>query len=245
MKAFFRREDTPKAPKHVSPDPDLCNEKPCSFLSVLGVNSPSPANVGEGAEPGFPPQKLRILPAVECNSPTLCDEVSGLRGVPVSDVAAGGGDGEEGGCALETDSERIHLEIESAASTADHHTATNKSGGSDVGTYVGKPITDYTNYQLLKNPWRPPPTYQLPYSIHMGKGRETKRYLGHNQLNNYSSWLMYSPSIKGGFCKFCPWFVVGGVAGGRGGENNMRLQTLVTNKEMYFDVTRGFPPFWH
>ena len=144
MKAFFQREDTPTAPEHVSPD--LCNEKPCSFLSVLGVNSPSQANVGEGAEPGSPPQKLRILPAVECNSPTLCDEVSGLRGVPVrvSDVAAAGRDGEGGGCALETDSEKIHDQSESASSssTADHETATKKSGGLGVGTYVCKPITD-------------------------------------------------------------------------------------------------------
>lgn len=81
----------------------------------------------------------------------------------------------------------------------------------DVGAFVGQTIDDFTKYQLLENPWVPPPGYTLPHSVQANR----HRYLRQQHLDTYKSWLVYSPAQKGLFCKYCPWFT----SDSRGGAN--------------------------
>ena len=105
----------------------------------------------------------------------------------------------------------------------------------DVGELIGKEIDDYTKYQLVKYPWVPPESYELPFSIKMEKGIETRRYLRQNHLKLYE-WVVYSPSKGGLFCKYCPWFVVhhaGGI------HKTVALQNLVTQPLKSFKKLTG------
>lgn len=94
----------------------------------------------------------------------------------------------------------------------------------DIGHFVGDiqiRIDDHTKFRLL-NSWKPDPSYNFPYSIHIKNGIERKRYLRYNHFENYS-WLVFSEKYAGLFCKFC---VLSNKNGGK--QKNVPLQKLVT-----------------
>ncbi|CAH1100927.1 unnamed protein product [Psylliodes chrysocephalus] len=105
----------------------------------------------------------------------------------------------------------------------------------DIGNFLNKHLDDYTKYQLLSNHWQPKDDYKFPYSSHLIKGKEVKRYFGHKYLSKYP-WLVFSPAKQGLFCKYCPFFATGGV--GRG-QKAVPLQKLVTKPLINFKDIAG------
>ena len=75
----------------------------------------------------------------------------------------------------------------------------------DIGNFVGTNIDNLTKKNLLTSPWKPSADYNMPYSVHMKKNKQEKRYLNHSHLEQYE-WLVYSDSKKGLFCKYCSLF---------------------------------------
>lgn len=53
--------------------------------------------------------------------------------------------------------------------------------------------------------------FVLPFSVHMKKGKEEKRYLNKSYFEKYK-WLTFSKTMSGLYCKFCVLF---GDKGGR------------------------------
>ncbi|XP_046685278.1 uncharacterized protein LOC124371012 [Homalodisca vitripennis] len=100
----------------------------------------------------------------------------------------------------------------------------------DIGDCIGKgeTISDHKKYQLLENPWRPPPDYDLPFSSTSMKNKDgtlRKRYLNQGHLDKYRSWLVLSHRDRGLYCKYCALFSVSGKAGHN---KAMRLGKLVS-----------------
>ncbi|KAK3929211.1 52 kDa repressor of the inhibitor of the protein kinase [Frankliniella fusca] len=109
----------------------------------------------------------------------------------------------------------------------------------DIGYYVHKSrheIGDVALQQFLENPWVPPSTYTLPYSVHMKKGKEEKRFLRHEHLQT-TEWLVFSKleGKKGLYCKYCPFFVPSAT----GGRNPAPLRQLVTEPVTKFSKLLG------
>jgi hypothetical protein len=79
------------------------------------------------------------------------------------------------------------------------------SCANDIGLFVNKKTDEFTKCQLLERHWTPPKSYEFPHSIHTKNGKEVKRYLGHQHLEQ-RNWLVFSDVKKGLFCKFCVLF---------------------------------------
>ena len=94
----------------------------------------------------------------------------------------------------------------------------------DIGDFIGIVIDDLTKCQILENPWIPPSNYKFPYSIHMKKGKNEKRYLNQSHLDKYQ-WVTFSESKQGLFCKYCPFFQTSKQGGFQG---TVPLKQLVT-----------------
>ncbi|KAK3919252.1 LOW QUALITY PROTEIN: 52 kDa repressor of the inhibitor of the protein kinase, partial [Frankliniella fusca] len=105
----------------------------------------------------------------------------------------------------------------------------------DIGDFIGKNISDFQKRELLENPWHPPSDYTFPYSTGTLKGKEVKRYVNHNHLDKYKSWLVLSHFAKGLFCKYCPWFSQK-IAGG---QKTVPLKALVTEPLRNFKYLLG------
>ncbi|XP_063230714.1 52 kDa repressor of the inhibitor of the protein kinase-like [Bacillus rossius redtenbacheri] len=105
----------------------------------------------------------------------------------------------------------------------------------DIGIFIGQTIDDIQKRELLANPWQAPSNYKFPHSTHNKNGKEVRRFLGHNHLSKYN-WLVFSPSKQGLYCKYCPWFTVGNVAGG---QKTVKLQKLVTKPLTTFSKLLG------
>ncbi|VDO99226.1 unnamed protein product [Soboliphyme baturini] len=73
----------------------------------------------------------------------------------------------------------------------------------DIGLYVNKPISDSLKFDLLVNPWMPPPTYQMPFSLRMRKGKIGRAFLHHWHLRNG---ITFSHVQNGLFCRYCVLF---------------------------------------
>lgn len=84
-------------------------------------------------------------------------------------------------------------------------TSIDRSLTNDIGLFVNKKTDDFTKCQLLERHWRPPKSYDFPHSLHTKTGKEVKRYLGHQHLEQ-RKWLVFSHVEKGLFCKFCVLF---------------------------------------
>lgn len=102
----------------------------------------------------------------------------------------------------------------------------------DIGNVLGKHVDEYTKYQLLTNHWEPTEDYRFPYSSHMIKDKEVRRYFGHKYLSKYL-WLVFSHAKQGLFCKYCPFFAIGG------GQRTVALQKLVTKPLTNFKDIAG------
>ncbi|KAK3917526.1 52 kDa repressor of the inhibitor of the protein kinase [Frankliniella fusca] len=106
----------------------------------------------------------------------------------------------------------------------------------DIGNFIGQKISDLQKRELLLNPWQPPVGYNFPYSTFTFKGKEYKRHLSQKHLDTYRSWLVLSHIARGLFCKYCPWFAVGGVGGQH---KNVPLTKLVTEPLIVFKDLLG------
>ena len=107
----------------------------------------------------------------------------------------------------------------------------------DIGIHIGTihAIDDRINYELLERPRKLPIGCQMPYSVHLKRGKDEKRYLNDSHLQSFH-WLVYSAAQKGLFCKYCPLFVTGA----SGGSNRqVPLQKLVTKPVTKFAKLLG------
>lgn len=79
----------------------------------------------------------------------------------------------------------------------------------DIGLYVSKmsETPDFKKFELLTNPWQPPPNYRLPFSEHQNKGKRQCRYFNRQFLIDFD-WLVLSDVDKGLYCKFCAIFAI-------------------------------------
>ena len=67
-------------------------------------------------------------------------------------------------------------------------------------------LTPEEKYKQLKNIWSPPQTYKFPFQERKDGAVTKKRYATHLHLNTFSSWLCFSNSKQGYFCKSCVFF---------------------------------------
>lgn len=70
----------------------------------------------------------------------------------------------------------------------------------DLGDYINQAMPDDVKYQLLTNPRVLNSSHDFKKDIEMDKTR--KRPFQKTWFERYS-WLVYSPKLKGGLCKFC------------------------------------------
>lgn len=87
-------------------------------------------------------------------------------------------------------------------------------GDVDVGSYIHQDkssISDLEKYNILKHAFVPVPTiyFKFPYSLHSKKQKDVKCFLSVKHFNSFS-WLTYSKSLAGLFCKFCVLFAKSG-----------------------------------
>jgi len=94
----------------------------------------------------------------------------------------------------------------------------------DIGDYVkekGAQISDYNKTKILELSNIPANNFIYPFSTHIKKGKEEKRYLNKTYFEAYK-WRVYSPKKNGFYCKYCVLFA------DKGGKcNNVVLQKLV------------------
>jgi len=78
----------------------------------------------------------------------------------------------------------------------------------DIGKFLGsgKLTDDQTRFSLLTNPWKPPTGYKFPFSVHMKKKREERRFLKQSHLDSFAGWAVFSEHLQGVFCKYCALF---------------------------------------
>ena len=77
----------------------------------------------------------------------------------------------------------------------------------DIGNFINE-ITNFDDtvkYNILKNSWKPGPTFKFPFSIHKKNKRDERRYINYSCLVEHE-WLTYSDIYKGLFCKYCVIF---------------------------------------
>lgn len=96
------------------------------------------------------------------------------------------------------------------SSTNKNDTIANDESVFDIGRYVSNlpAICDLTRFKLLTEPWQPPVGFKFPFSSHNKQRKVEKRYFQRHfqrQRESYT-WLVFSPSTNGLFCKFCSLF---------------------------------------
>ena len=94
----------------------------------------------------------------------------------------------------------------------------------DIGLHIGVSLSDAHKMELLNNSWVPGADYAMPYSTRIINGKEEKRYLKHTHLQQHS-FLSYSPSQQGLFCRPCVLF---GPTTGEAGRGHQKLNALVS-----------------
>ncbi|KAL4153642.1 hypothetical protein QTP88_001475 [Uroleucon formosanum] len=74
----------------------------------------------------------------------------------------------------------------------------------DVGLYSSGnvQIDDHLRLNVIQNSSVPTSNFEYPFSVHLKKGKEGKRFLRENHFKSYP-WLAYSTSKEGLFCKIC------------------------------------------
>lgn len=92
----------------------------------------------------------------------------------------------------------------------------------DIGHFL-KPARpdDHIKSKILEKCNIPENSFVYPFSIHLKKSKEEKRFLKRSHFEKYK-WLVYSKSKNGLFCKFCVFFSNKG-----GKDNNVELKKLV------------------
>lgn len=92
----------------------------------------------------------------------------------------------------------------------------------DIGHFL-RPAnpSDHIKFKILEKLNIPENNFVYPFSIHIKKCKEEKRFLKRSHFEKYK-WLVYSKSKTGLFCKFCVFFSNKG-----GKDNNVELKNLV------------------
>ena len=98
------------------------------------------------------------------------------------------------------------------------------STGTDIGLHIGVSLSDAHKMELLNSSWVPGADFAMPYSTRIINGKEEKRYLKHTHLQQHS-FLSYSPSQQGLFCRPCVLF---GPTTGEAGRGHQKLNALVS-----------------
>lgn len=98
----------------------------------------------------------------------------------------------------------------------------NGNFSNDISDYIkGAQISDYNKVRILEFSNIPVNNFVYPFSTHIKKGNEEKRYLNRTYFETYK-WLVYSPQKNGLYCKYCVIFA------DKGGKcNNVVLQKFV------------------
>jgi len=95
----------------------------------------------------------------------------------------------------------------------------------DIGYYTNSmSINQNTKYRLVKKNYLPESDFIYPFSTHVKKGKEGKRFLNQSHFTKFP-WIAYSSIKSGLFCKFCVLFLVNNKGGLR---NTVPLKKLVT-----------------
>ena len=71
----------------------------------------------------------------------------------------------------------------------------------DIMDYTSHSVSKLDKYYILRNHWKPPANFSFPVTMLNDKKRKFQR-----QWLDSHSWLVYSPTVDGGFCKFCVLF---------------------------------------
>jgi len=104
----------------------------------------------------------------------------------------------------------------------------------DIANYLhGSNMSDYIKVELLEINNIPPNEFVYPFSVHLKKGKEERRYLKKSHFEN-CSWLLYSPSKGGLFCKYCVLFAVK-----VGRDKNVTLNKFVNSPLIKFAKIMG------
>lgn len=106
----------------------------------------------------------------------------------------------------------------------------------DIGNYLqGSNLcpSDFIKVRLLEMNNIPSNEFVYPFSVHLKKGKEEKRYLKKSHFENYP-WLVYSPYKGGLFCKYCVLFAVKG-----GKDKNVTLNKFVNSPLTKFAKIMG------
>lgn len=82
----------------------------------------------------------------------------------------------------------------------------------DIGRFMDQILSDSEKKRLLNDPFCPPLNYRFPYSEHNKGNKVVKRYINQSHLDAYS-WLVFSPSEQGLFCKYCAIFATSSCQG--------------------------------
>jgi len=100
----------------------------------------------------------------------------------------------------------------------------------DIGYYTNSmSINQNTKYRLVKKNYLPESDFIYPFSTHVKKGKEGKRFLNRSHFTKFP-WLAYSSIKSGLFCKFCVLFLVNNKGGLRNTEPLKKLVTVPLNK---------------
>lgn len=105
----------------------------------------------------------------------------------------------------------------------------------DIGKFIGsdKSIDGQTRFSLLTNPWKPPTGYKFPFSLHVKKSKEERRFLKQSHLDAYAGWAVFSEHLQGVLCKYCALFAT------LGSEGRTPLGTLVKTPLTNFSKVLG------
>lgn len=102
---------------------------------------------------------------------------------------------------------------------------TDNEYSNDISDYVktkGIKMTDYNKAKILELSNMPVKDFVYPFSTHVKKRKEEKRYLNSHYCER-CKWLVYSTEKNGLYCKYCVLFA------DKGGKcNNVDLQKFVT-----------------
>lgn len=105
----------------------------------------------------------------------------------------------------------VDLELPKVSTGSEADTLPGENLGEiDIANYVNRTnITDLEKYNVLKNAFVPGKDFNFPYSVHRKKNKDVKCYLSLNHFNLFS-WLTFSNSLNGLFCKSCVLFAKSG-----------------------------------
>lgn len=128
-------------------------------------------------------------------------------------------------CSISTSEELLKSStvlVSTSDSSQSITTTNNNDFSTDIANYLqGSNPSDYNIVRLLEMTNIPSNDFVYPFSVHLKKGKEEKRFLKRTHFENFN-WLLYSTSRAGLFCKYCVLFANKG-----GKDKNITLNKFV------------------